>query len=537
MNLTDFTVNVYLWDILVGKLSWDKEANRSIFAFSDQYLECPYDISPSRYAKNKMLRKAFYGNRAFEGLPEFLADSLPDDWGNALFDKWTTNNHIPLNDMRSLMKLSFIGSRGMGAFEFRPSMESGEYNPSIDVDALYRQALNVLHDRENVSAKESDNMTLDKLILLGTSVGGKHAKGLIAMNDQGEIRSGQIPLPEDFKYYILKFNEDRNVPTCEIEKVYYNMATDAGIRMMPSRLYNVSGVNHFLTERFDRKPGGEKVFTQSLRALSVSASDYMHLFWLCDSLQTPKGRKTDLFRQMVFNFVAGVTDDHSRNFTFMMDRTGKWDLSPAYDMMFTANVWESPSAASHCLAMWSKRSNITLEDFVDFGEDIDIPDCRKIVKQVCGSISSFVDHCDEIGVSREWSEKLWGIIQKFIPKEFVVSNNVVNPNRMTGFHKVQEMLQSYHVPIETIRELERNGEAILDAKISIVPNGRPLNNAYLKLYFDKQGVLFASDPNMPKMAKAFEDYLNCGLRLDLRDTYPPEDTTKHGLSKGQKQSN
>jgi hypothetical protein len=148
-----------------------------------------------------------------------------------------------------------------------------------------------------------------------------------------------------------------------------------------------------------------------------------------------------------------------------------------------------------------------------------------------------VDHCDEIGVSREWSEKLWGVIQKFIPKEFVVSNNVVYPNRLTGFHKVQEMLQSYHVPTETIRELERDGEAILDAKISIVPNGRPLNNAYLKLYFDKQGVLFASDPNMPKMAKAFEDYLNCGLRLDLRDTYPPEDTTEHGLSRGPKQSN
>lgn len=419
MKYNDFTVRVNLWGIPVGTLVWDSERMCSIFTFSEEYLDSKLDISPTKYPKEKIYRRAFYGNKAFEGLPEFLADSLPDDWGNTLFDLWTTKYQIPLNNMRSLMKLSFIGQRGMGALEYVPSIEEGDFDPKIDVEALYQVALNVLHDKQRAAIKPDEDITLKKLILLGTSVGGKHAKGLIALNDKGEIRSGQIPLTPDYKYYILKFKEAEDIPTSEIELVFHNMATDAGIKMMPSLLYPVSGTNHFLTQRFDRLRGGEKIFTQSLRALSPSANDYMNIFWLCDKLHVPEDRKEILFKQMVFNFLAGVTDDHSKNFSFTMTPDGKWDLAPAYDVMFTQNTWESPSAASHCLGMWQKRSHVTLSDFQEFGEDIGIENVCQTVNEISDILSTFKKRCHDIGVNGLWIDRIDTVIQDLLPRKMI----------------------------------------------------------------------------------------------------------------------
>ena len=414
MKRSDITINVFLWDVLIGKLSWDSSAMRSVFSFSEEYLDAPFDISPSAFSKDRFRHKSFYGSRATEGLPEFLADSLPDDWGNTLFDKWTSDHHVPLNDMRSLLKLSFIGKRGMGALEFVPELETDTPDETVDIGSLYEVAMLVLHDRESKVLDAVENSTLQQLITLGTSAGGKHAKGVIALNDKGEVRSGQVRLPEDFRYYLLKFNEDTSVPTCEIEYIFHKMAVDAGITMMHSEPFPVAGVNHFLTERFDRLPGGEKIHVQSLRALSPSAGDYMNLFWLCDKLHVREDQKEELFRRMVFNFVAGVSDDHNRNFSFMMDRTGRWSLAPAYDVMFSSNIWENPAAISHCLGMWQKRSHITLEDCVDFGEDIGIHDCREIVRSVSRVVASFPDRCAAVGIRGEWTERIWDVIKSLL---------------------------------------------------------------------------------------------------------------------------
>ena len=412
MKSTDSTtINVFLWGGFVGKLSWDKDAMRSVFSFSEEYIDAPYDISPLRFSKHKLKAQSFYGDKAFEGLPAFLADSLPDDWGNTLFDKWTSEQEIPFNENRSLLKLSFIGKRGMGALEFVPSLDIERSPENIDLASLYDLSLQVLRDREKAHLNTLQHASLKQLIALGTSAGGKHAKGVIAMNSKQEVRSGQVELPADFRYYLLKFKEDANVPSCEIEKIFYDMAVDSGIRMMPSQILTVDGTNHFLTERFDRRSGGEKIHVQSLRALSPSANDYMNLFWICDSLKVPAEQKEELFRRMVFNFLAGVTDDHSRNFSFMMEKNGQWQLSPAYDVVFTANVWANPAAEAHSLGMWQKRAHITDADFVDFGEDIGIGHCREIVHDVRRSISTFPERCDTAGVDAYWRNLIWNVIK------------------------------------------------------------------------------------------------------------------------------
>ena len=414
MNDNNPTVNVWLWDVFIGKLSWDPVAMRSVFSYSEEYLDSPFDLSPVSYSKERFRAKSFYGDRTFEGLPAFLADSLPDDWGNILFDKWTKDHNIPLNGMRSLLKLSFIGKRGMGALEFIPSQDVAADENSINLDSLYKVSMEVLHDREQVHLNSLENASLQQLITLGTSAGGKHAKGIIAMNKDGNIRSGQISFPPEYRYYLIKFKEDKEVPSCEIEKIFYDMAVEAGITMMPSTLLPIGGDNHFLTERFDRLAGGEKIHTQSLRALTPSGNDYMNLFWLCDRLHTPEGQKEELFRRMVFNFAAGITDDHNRNHSFIMDRAGQWSLSPAYDVMFSANIWANPASAAHSLGMWQKRSHVSLRDCVDFGKDIDIPGCRETVMKIGRIVSTFPDRCAEAGINGYWTDRIWEVLKNIV---------------------------------------------------------------------------------------------------------------------------
>lgn len=414
MSKDSITIKVFLWGVLIGKLSWDSSAMRSVFSFSEEYLDAPFDISPAVFSKQRYMRKSFFGSKSAEGLPEFLADSLPDDWGNTLFDKWTSDHHIPLNEIRSLLKLSFIGKRGMGALEFVPEMDVEVPDEAIDMASLYDVAMDVLHDRERQHLDSIENASLRQLITLGTSAGGKHAKGVIAVNSRKEVRSGQIELPEDYRYYLLKFNEDPQVPTCEIEHIFYEMAVDAGINMMHSELYPAGGTNHFLTERFDRLPGGKKIHVQSLRALNPHADDYTHLFWLCNTMKLPSAQKEQLFRRMVFNFVAGVSDDHNRNFSFLMTPDGQWALAPAYDVMFTSNTWENPSALIHSLGMMQKRAHITLEDIVEYMDGSGIPDCKETARSICKVVETFPDRCRQAGIQGEWTDKIWAVIKTLL---------------------------------------------------------------------------------------------------------------------------
>ena len=41
-----------------------------------------------------------------------------------------------------------------------------------------------------------------------------------------------------------------------------------------------------------------------------------------------------MYRIAVFNTLAVNCDDHSKNYSFLMDETRKWQVSPAYDLTF-----------------------------------------------------------------------------------------------------------------------------------------------------------------------------------------------------------
>ncbi len=272
-------LKVMLWGKEIGRLGWHDRRHIAYFNYNPEFLKGSLDVAPLVASiHNPASSRSILGDneRIYQRLPSFIADSLPDAWGNQLFEQWRKSLHVSDRRVTPLQKLAFIGKRGMGALEFIPEIDRKLTADNIDIKALADLAEKIQRDREDIRIGKDEELTLHSLIAVGTSAGGRLPKGIIAMNlDTGEIRSGQVDLQSGFEYYILKFG-DQYRSLAEIEQTYYEMATMAGITMMPSRLIEVDGVKHFLTKRFDRDATG-KLHTQTLAALDPEADSYEQL--------------------------------------------------------------------------------------------------------------------------------------------------------------------------------------------------------------------------------------------------------------------
>ncbi len=55
------------------------------------------------------------------------------------------------------------------------------------------------------------------------------------------------------------------------------------------------------------------------------------------ALRLPYTDAEQVYRRMAFNIIARNQDDHTKNFSFLMYKTGKWCLAPAYDVAYSCN--------------------------------------------------------------------------------------------------------------------------------------------------------------------------------------------------------
>ncbi|MCK8620917.1 type II toxin-antitoxin system HipA family toxin [Prevotella sp. E13-27] len=401
-------LKVFLWGQEIGRLSWNDARKTTFFVYNPEFLKGSLDVAPlAASIHHPLSTRAIFGEaeRIYQKLPSFIADSLPDAWGNQLFEQWRKENILTERSVTSLEKLAFIGRRGMGALEFVPEIERGTMNDKIDIKALADLAEKIAIERENVRILPDESLTLQSLISVGTSAGGRQPKGIIAMNrETGEIRSGQVDLESSYDYYILKFGDNRR-SSAELEQTYYEMALAAGISMMESRMLEVDGTKHFLTKRFDRDENG-KLHTQTLAAMDPEADSYEKLFAVCRKLHLPEVDCQELFRRMVFNILANNTDDHHKNFTFIMDRQGRWRLSPAYDMTYIFDSGGYLPNKEHCLMIGGKYQDITLDDIISFASENGIRAPKSIINKVATAVSTFRSLAKKNGVSDEWTGRV-----------------------------------------------------------------------------------------------------------------------------------
>ena len=256
-----------------------------------------------------------------------------------------------------------------------------------------------------------------------TPDGGARAKAVIAWNPKtNEVRAGQGKAGKGFEYWLLKFdgvtgNKDKELEDPKgygvIEYAYYLMALECGIEISECRLFKENGRSHFMTRRFDRLAAGEKLHMQSLCALAhydfnmAGAYSYEQALLAMRQLQLPMQAIEQLFRRMVFNIVARNQDDHVKNIAFLMNQSGAWSLSPAFDMTYSFNpagAW----TASHQMTMNGKRDNFTLEDFNACAKTASMKRGRaaKIVAEVQVTVSKWGSFAEEAGVPDAVREKI-----------------------------------------------------------------------------------------------------------------------------------
>jgi serine/threonine-protein kinase HipA len=411
-------VRVELWGQNVGLLSWDDVRGCATFQFDRDFPQSNLDIAPLiAPLDSPYMQKSFplVGNKdkLYAGLPEFIADSLPDHWGNVVFLKWSEANHLSAKQINAVDRLSFIGRRAMGALEFQPAHITEDPSVDIELSSLYDLANRIFAERQDISIELGSNLILEDLYKVGTSAGGQRPKAIIAMDENtGTVRSGQAELPSDFTYYILKFDTGtpNDFPFTRVEMAYYRMATDAGIVMMPSQLVDICGRQNFLTRRFDRV-GGKKVHTQTLAAMSSLADTYEDLFTVGRKIRLTAAEQAQQFRRMVFNIVAENVDDHTKNFSFIMNSDGAWHLSPAYDLLFSADV-NTNFYRNHELSIQGKHSNITMKDLLTFAQRQDIRNAANIIDEVCRVVVQFRNYAEAVGINEYWTGKIEKVLQE-----------------------------------------------------------------------------------------------------------------------------
>lgn len=418
-------LKVNLWGQEIGRLVWDSTTRRTYFMYNPEQKERIPDIAPLLYpARNRNILLPIYGDDRplYQGLPPFIADSLPDSWGNLLFDKWVKDNKIPRNKITPLYKLMFIGTRGMGALEYEPYAAELTHTRTINIKSLYDISLKILEDRDNIVLNINEDLTLQALLAVGTSAGGRQMKAILAINDEtGEIRSGQTDGLENFDYYILKFG-DKTMPIAEIETAYFDMAVAAGIEMEECRILPVDGINHFLTRRFDRKDG-KKIHVQTLAAINPEARSYEDLVATCRELSISESEIEQLYTRMVFNVMANNTDDHNKNFSFLLEENRKWRMAPAYDVTFTFNTNGTGPNIERRLSIGGKTSHISKSDLFDFAKQNDIKNAAAIINNVAETIDKFNEYADLYGINQPWRS----IIQKTLDNN-LASFGYINSN-------------------------------------------------------------------------------------------------------------
>ncbi len=424
---------VKLWGRTIAAVSLSDNDKVANFEYAPEFIGSGIDVSPITmplakriYTFPELSRQSFYG------LPGLLADSLPDKFGNALIDAWLATQGRQAASFNAVERLCYTGERGMGALEFAPAIlpKTRQAN-RIQVDQLVELASDILSHRNNLQvsfADENSEQALTDILQVGTSAGGARAKAVVAWNpDSNEVRSGQVKADEGFEYWLLKFdgvsgNKDKEMEDPQgygaIEYAYSKMAGDCGIEISECRLFEENGRRHFMTRRFDRLQDGQKLHMQSLAALAhydfnmAGAYSYEQVLLVIRQLGLPMQAIEQQFRRMVFNIIARNQDDHVKNIAFLMDKSGNWSLSPAYDMTYSYNpsgAW----TASHQMTLNGKRDHFILDDFRACAKTASMKRGREkiIIEEVKQVVSRWKEYSDDAGVESKQRDQIYKVLR------------------------------------------------------------------------------------------------------------------------------
>ena len=369
-------LNTYGIRRMVGLLY--ENAGRVFFEYSPDFLQSGIALSPFKLP----LKPGVFEDekRTFDGLFGLFNDSLPDGWGCLLLDRKLRKYGLSYDSITPLSRLSMIGRNPMGALEYEPADEAAEEVGNVELDSLSGEVEKIL------AGNDSD--VLDELLKLNGSSGGARPKIVAYVSDDRQkiIHGGANP-PAGFTPWIIKFSERHDkLNSGETEYRYSLAAKEAGIDMPPTHLFpSKNGGGYFGVQRFDRTPQG-KVHVHTACGLlhashRFSCLDYENLLKLTLVLTRDITQAEEMVRRMVFNVKSGNRDDHSKNFSFLLNKNFEWRLAPAYDLTPSAGINGEQTAMVN-----GKGRNITDDDLIAAAKVADIP--ASAVRSIINTVES-----------------------------------------------------------------------------------------------------------------------------------------------------
>ena len=315
--------------LLLGECLWVASQKAAAFEWSEEALKSGYSLSPMHLPLRKGVIMA--SPNPFGGLHGMLNDSIPDGFGLRLMNHSLVSAGYNLDSVTPVHRLAWVGERGVGALTYKPVLSEGDNRQLMDVSELGIYAANA--DVENFKDIP------EAAFKAGGSAHGARPKFWAAVSVDGTkiILGDNANIPTGFVPCLVKFppaRGDRNEPF--YEAACLDLAQRHGVKAAQGRLLLHPHGAALAVERFDRLPGGARVFMQSLAALlnddfRIPKLDYYHLEQvsarLCENSQSER-----IYRQACFNVALSMRDDHSKNFAFCMDKQGTWELSPAFDL-------------------------------------------------------------------------------------------------------------------------------------------------------------------------------------------------------------
>ena len=411
----DKVINVLAFETELGKLGYDLDSQKSFFQYNPDFLDSDQysKLFPFIFKRTKSVQvfKEYQGD-TFQGLPPMIADSLPDAFGNIIFQEWLDARGI--QKITPLEQLAYVADRGMGALEYQPIKEL-PMSSQINLDEVIQVLEKVLKLKEDTKGENLNELSLLNVFKIGTSAGGARPKILISEHKEtGEIIAGDRVVNNEYNHYLVKLHlDDSDGYNKElVEYAYYLLAKEAGIDMMPSKLIENK---HFATLRYDRQ-NGEKQHVLTVTGLTgwdfksqPENSSYENIFRVALSLGVPHKDIQQLFRRMVFNLVFRNVDDHLKNHSFIYDREkNSWQLGPAYDITYALNPLITFKASSRALSINGKRTEIGLKDLLTVAEEFAIKNPKGIIAEVQKLIPRWSEIASELDILKSIVERISG---------------------------------------------------------------------------------------------------------------------------------
>lgn len=406
-------INVIAFNTELGRLGFDLDKQKSFFQYNPEFLDSGQytKLFPFVFKRTKSVQvfKRYQGH-TFHGLPPMIADSLPDAFGNIIFQKWLDTRRV--KKITPLEQLTYVADRGMGALEYQPIKELPK-SSQINLQEVTNILEKVLKLKEDTKSENLSELALLNIFKIGTSAGGARPKVLISEHKiSGEIIGGDRTISDEYNHYLIKLHLDEgNGYNKEVvEYVYHLLALEAGIEMMPSKLIENK---HFATLRYDRQ-NGQKQHVLTVTGLTgwdfknqPENSSYENVFKVALGLRVPYKDVQQLFRRMVFNIIFRNVDDHLKNHSFIYNKsTDSWLLGPAYDLTYALNPLIRYKATSRALSINGKRSEIRLRDVLAVAKEFTIKNPKGIIEEIQELIPKWSKTAHKQGVPQKICDKI-----------------------------------------------------------------------------------------------------------------------------------